>query len=174
MFQIKVAEYWILYKAPSSTRVVDHFQNEHTIIRWKGSGRKKLVRTTAKKEEVKMAITANPCLSVCKLSMLVHVFRASTHGLLQELKLYLYRFSVRQALRIPDYDNYSIRPRFFFFFDEAWVHLDGYMNSQNYRFWASENPEAFVENGIHPQKIGIWRAISYRYVVGPLLLSATK
>ncbi len=29
------------------------------------------------------------------------------------------------------------------------------MNSQNYRLWVSENPEAFVETGIHPQKIGV-------------------
>jgi len=27
-----------------------------------------------------------------------------------------------------------------FFTDEAWFHLSGYVNSQNYRTWRTENP----------------------------------
>jgi hypothetical protein len=34
--------------------------------------------------------------------------------------------------------------------------LSGYVNSQNYRIWSSENPHAFVETRLHPVKVGVW------------------
>jgi hypothetical protein len=33
----------------------------------------------------------------------------------------------------------------FFFDDEAWFHLLGYLNSQNIRMWSAENPHFFQE-----------------------------
>ncbi len=50
---------------------------------------------------------------------------------------------------------------FFFFFDEAWVHLNSYINSQTYRMWTSENPHTFTKKEPHSQKIGIWWATSF-------------
>ncbi len=168
-------------------RIIDRFQKDHTLERRKGSGRPKTARTAANREEVRIAITQNPRLSVRKLSAAVSVSRPSTHRLLKELKLYPYRFSVRQELKIPDYHRRLVYCRWLrnfirpgiakfdnvFFSDEAWVHLDGYVNAQNYRLWASENPEAFVEKGLHPQKLGIWCAISRKRVVGPFFFSQT-
>jgi hypothetical protein len=46
------------------------------------------------------------------------------------------------------------------FSDEAWFHLSGYLNSQNSRFWSSENPHLFHEVPLRSQKIGCWCAIS--------------
>ncbi len=54
-----------------------------------------------------------------------------------------------------------------FYSDEAYIHLERYINSQNYRLWASENSNAFVENRLHPQKVGMWCAVSRKRVVGP-------
>lgn len=55
-----------------------------------------------------------------------------------------------------------------FMSDEAWFHLSGYINSQNYRTWATENPHNFVETALHPQKIGVWVAMSRRRIIGPI------
>lgn len=60
-----------------------------------------------------------------------------------------------------------------FFTDEAWFHLSGYVNSQNFRIWGAENPHEFVETNLHPQKIGVWVAISRRRIIGPVFFQET-
>jgi hypothetical protein len=60
-----------------------------------------------------------------------------------------------------------------FFPDEAWFHLSGYENSQNSRFWSSENPHLFHEVPLHSQKIGCWCAISRKQIVGLIFFSET-
>jgi hypothetical protein len=37
-----------------------------------------------------------------------------------------------------------------FFTDKAWFHLSGYVNSQNYRIWRTENPHNYIETALHP------------------------
>jgi uncharacterized protein YkuJ len=41
-----------------------------------------------------------------------------------------------------------------FFSDEAWFHLNGYINSQKSRLWNAENPHAVIESPLHSVKIG--------------------
>lgn len=60
-----------------------------------------------------------------------------------------------------------------FFSDEAWFHLSGYVNSQNFRTWASENPHNYSETSLHPIKVGIWVAISRRRIIGPIFFHDT-
>lgn len=60
-----------------------------------------------------------------------------------------------------------------FMSDEAWFHLSGYVNSQNYRTWGTENPHEFVETSLHPQKIGVWVAMSRRRIIGPIFFNYT-
>ncbi|KAL1488740.1 hypothetical protein ABEB36_014539 [Hypothenemus hampei] len=55
-----------------------------------------------------------------------------------------------------------------FFSDEAWFHLSGYVNSQNYRTWSTENPHEFVETTLHPVKVRVWIAMSRRRIYGPI------
>ncbi len=38
--------------------------------------------------------------------------------------------------------------------DETWFHLNGYINTQNYRVWRSENPHVF-QTSLHPQKLAL-------------------
>jgi hypothetical protein len=54
---------------------------------------------------------------------------------------------------------------------EAWFHLSGYIHSQNYRTWATENPPNFVESSLHPQKIGVRVAMSRRRIIGPIFFN---
>ncbi|KAJ8894840.1 hypothetical protein PR048_000147 [Dryococelus australis] len=46
------------------------------------------------------------------------------------------------------------------FSDEAWFHLAGYSNSQNMRHWLGDNPHVLTEAPLHPQKLGVWCAVS--------------
>jgi hypothetical protein len=59
------------------------------------------------------------------------------------------------------------------FTDEAWLHLSGYVNSQNYRTWRTENPHNYTETPLHPQKIGVWCAISRHRIIGALFLGTS-
>jgi len=47
-------------------------------------------------------------------------------------------------------------------------HLSGYVNSQNSRIWASENPNAIHKEPLHSEKIGVWFGMSRRRITGPI------
>ncbi len=51
------------------------------------------------------------------------------------------------------------------------MHLDGFINAQNYRIWSSEKPQEYRETGLHPKKLGVWCAVSRRRIVGPIFLN---
>jgi hypothetical protein len=52
------------------------------------------------------------------------------------------------------------------FIDEAYFHLDGFVNNQNRRCWASENPHRVMEMTLHPAKCTILCAISKQGIIG--------
>lgn len=53
------------------------------------------------------------------------------------------------------------------FSDEAHFHLDGYVNKQNCRIWATENPRAIQEASHHPRRVTVWCAFWSHGVIGP-------
>jgi hypothetical protein len=59
------------------------------------------------------------------------------------------------------------------FRDEAWFHLNGYINSQNSQLWSAENPHAVIQSPLHSVEIGVWCAISRKRIVGPLFFGET-
>ena len=54
-----------------------------------------------------------------------------------------------------------------FFSDEAHFELGGYVNTQNFRIWGSENPHVIVERPLHPPKVTVWCALWSGGVIGP-------
>jgi hypothetical protein len=56
------------------------------------------------------------------------------------------------------------------FSDEAWFHLQGYINTQNNRSWNLQNPHVTHEVLLHPVKVGVSFAASTRRIVGPVFL----
>jgi hypothetical protein len=60
-----------------------------------------------------------------------------------------------------------------FFSDEAWLHLQGYINTQNNHCWSSQNPHLTHEVPLHPVKVGVWCAVSAKHTVGPVLFNET-
>ena len=59
------------------------------------------------------------------------------------------------------------------FTNEAWFHVSGYVNSQNTRVWASENPRVFLELSLHPEKVWVWCAIYGQRIIGPIFFEET-
>lgn len=59
------------------------------------------------------------------------------------------------------------------FTDEAWFYLTGYINSQNTRTWATENPHEILESPLHPEKIGVWCGITRKKIYGPIFFERT-
>ena len=43
--------------------------------------------------------------------------------------------------------------------DEAHFQLTGYVNKQNYRFWADTNPNELHERLLHASKVTVWCAL---------------
>jgi hypothetical protein len=60
-----------------------------------------------------------------------------------------------------------------FFPDEARFHLQGCINTQNNRYWSSQNPHLTHEVPLHPVKVGVWCALSARRVVVPVSFNET-
>jgi hypothetical protein len=59
------------------------------------------------------------------------------------------------------------------FSDEGWLHLQGYINTQNNRYWSSQNPYLTHEALLHPVKVGVWCTLSARRIVGPVFFNET-
>jgi hypothetical protein len=51
--------------------------------------------------------------------------------------------------------------------DEANFHLCGNVNSQNCRYWATENPRDIHQKPLHFEKVIVWCSVASSGVIGP-------
>ena len=51
--------------------------------------------------------------------------------------------------------------------DEAQVHVSGYVNKQNYHYWAPNNPHDLHQHPLHSAKVTVWCAVSSHGIIGP-------
>ncbi len=145
------------------------------------------VFTPEKVEEIGATFSDTPHSSICKVARRMGTSIKSTHCTTRPLKLYLYNVSVLHEVNPADclkciefckwllhlsHDNITVFDKFFFS-DEAWVQMNGYVNSQNYRTWSIENLHEYCEAGLHPPQVGVWCAISWRQIVGPIFFTTT-
>lgn len=49
--------------------------------------------------------------------------------------------------------------------------MSGYVNKQNYRFWAQENPHVSQTTTLKPQRVTAWCAVSSKGLLGPFFFS---
>jgi inhibitor of nuclear factor kappa-B kinase subunit alpha len=60
-----------------------------------------------------------------------------------------------------------------FFSDEAWFHMQGYINMQNNRYWSSQNSHLTHKVLLYPVKVGVWCAVRAIRIVGPVFFKET-
>lgn len=179
-FKLKYAD----HPAPNKTsifRLVKKFRTEFTL---KDAERKPRpsVLTPENLEKVRTKFQQNRSVSLRKASAQLGLSRMSIQRATKKLNLKPYRVTIHQELKFQDCpkreffsqwlinfakDNQAVFDNVFFS-DEAWFYLDGFINSQTYRVWSTENPHAYREKGLHPKKVGVWCAISRKRIVGPI------
>lgn len=172
--------------AQHQERVISRFMDSGSVCKGKSPGRPKIT-TPEVVANVQEHMLRSPQKSIRQLSQQVGVSYSSCRRVLkEELHMHPYKVSVVQELHPRDFiarvqycqwflehlnDNAVLDKTFFT--DEGWFHLNGYINSQNYRTWATENPHVTVETSLHPIKIGVWVAISRARIVGPIFFNTT-
>ena len=87
---------------------------------------------------------------------------------IQELKPHDFQPRLQYAVRLRELAENE--PNFFdklLMSDETHFHLNGFVNKQNCRFWAKENPRAVHQRKLHPVKRTAWCAITANEIIGP-------
>jgi transposase/AraC-like DNA-binding protein len=127
-------------------------------------------------------ITEHPTCGQREAAQRLGISRSTLQRIVKKrLKMHPYKIQMYQ--RLSDYDK---RRRLDFanavlilidegkldvnkiwFSDECHFWLDGYVNKQNYRFWAKENPYISRTTPLHPKKLTVWAALCDREVAGP-------
>ena len=111
--------------------------------------------------------------SLRRLSVRTDVFFRSVRRILKNrLHMHPYKITLVQEILLLDHNSRMQYCNFFqenlnnddvfdlrFFSNEAWFYLSGYIIKQNYRIWSVVNSHNFIEDLLHPVKIGIWLAI---------------
>ena len=149
------------------------------------SGRPTTSTTPDNIERVEEFYSEHPTISTRRAAQALDISRTSLMRIIRtKLKLFPYKIQVFQQLTQYDMDrrlefastlidkilDKSIRSRRIWFSDEAHFRLTGYVNKQNYRFWAKENPRIFETTTMKPQRITVWCAISERGIFGPVFI----
>jgi hypothetical protein len=133
------------------------------------------VLTEEKLDDIGARLEQAPRKSLQRLAQEIGVQKSSARGATQLLKLRPYKTTILHALQSHDPDDmvkfYSwflqsvvegeIDPQLKFFAAEAWFHLQGYVNTQNNRYWSSQNPHLTDEVPLHPVKVGVQEGLLY-------------
>lgn len=150
--------------------------------------RKRTVLTPTKVDEISQLMQASPSISLRQLKSKTNVSQSSCYTVVRKmLKLRPYKISTVHKLLDVDPDarinycrwmmqaitNGTINLDLTFFSDEAWFSLDGYLNSQNNRFWSLNNPHVFIESPLHSKKVGVICFMSRRRIIGPIFFRET-
>ena len=143
--------------------------------------RKRTVRIPENIEAISEKIDSNPTKSLRKLSQEVNLSYGSTRRIMRyDLSLFPYKIQVghkllpSDAIKRKEFCKWFLEKckdnRFLSHLvmsDEAHFYLDGVVNKQNCRIWASENPEVYTEHGPHGPRVTVWCGVTMRGIIGP-------
>src|SRR6185437_1012909 len=165
-----------------------HSHGQVTNQRKGNCGRKRSKCTPENVDRVRAAVGKSPKKSVRRASQQLQLSVGTVHTILTKfLKLYPYKIQIEQPLKQNDKlrrlefaqefgvflkDNPTVLNSIWFS-DEAHFWLNGYVNKQNMRFWAAEQPNETVCRPLHPQKTTVWCAISSTAIYGPIFIHET-
>jgi len=128
-----------------------------------------------------MPIVKSPRCSVRRHSTAIGLSDRSVWRILhKDLNFHLYKIAIVQELNDRDMANCRISSEQLLEMlkddgvintllktDEAYVHLLGYVNKQNYRYWAPENTQQLHQRPLHSERLTVWCGITSFGVLGP-------
>lgn len=145
-------------------------------------GRKRTKRTPLNAQKAREALQRSPQKSLRRLGQELGCSKTTAHRLARnDVQLFPYKVSVHQALSKVDKQSRLLYSGWFlrnceqdneflhriWFSDEAHFHMDGRVNSQNFRFWSTEPPDLVAEAPLHSVKCTAWCAMSSSGIIGP-------
>jgi len=149
-------------------------------LKKKPNGRPRSAPNPQNIEAVHVSVLRSPRRSVRKLAAAVRLSRECVRRSLHvDLKFHPYKLQIVQELE----NDHQLRLEFcqqvttninednkfldkLWMSDEAHFHLTGYVNKQNYRYWADSNPIEVHERPLH-SKVTVWCAVSSQRVKAP-------
>lgn len=161
---------------------IKNFEETGSALKRKPTGRPRSARTPQNIEAVRVLVLRSPRRSVRKQAAAVRLSRESVRRILHfDLKCHPYKLQIVQELKENDHQlrlefcqqimtNINEDNEFLdklWMSDEAHFHLTGYVNKQNYRYWADRNPNEVHERPLHSSKVTVWCAVSSHGVIGP-------
>ena len=157
------------------------FRQQGSVSDLPHTGRQVSVRKAENVALVEDSIAENPDTSIQRRATQIRMSRRSLPKLLRELHLFPYKIQVVQALQPTDLQSrlaYAVhiqqlaREQNEFIHklimsDEAHFQLNGFLNKQNCRIWAFENPKIVHQRELHPIKCTVWCGFISERVIGP-------
>ncbi|PSN57112.1 hypothetical protein C0J52_01298 [Blattella germanica] len=150
---------------------INNFEETGSALKKKPTGRPRSARTPQNIDVVRESQSAAVGMSresvrrILRLDLKFHPYKLQ---MVQELKENDYQlrlgFCQEMITKINNDDEFLNK---LWMSDEAHFHLTGYVNKQNYRYWADTNPNEVHERPLHASKVTLWCAVSSHGIIGP-------
>ncbi|XP_076045826.1 uncharacterized protein LOC143028071 [Oratosquilla oratoria] len=145
------------------------------------TGRPRSARAPQNIEAVRVSVLWSPRRSVRKQTARFSVSRESVLRILNFcINFHPYKLQIVQQMKENDRQLRLFCQQFMTninedneFLDKLWMsdedhfNFRGYVNKQNYRYWADSNPKEVHERHLHVRKVTVWCAVSSHVVIGP-------
>lgn len=163
-------------------KIVQKFKQTGSVADVKIPLRARVRRSAENIAAVRENVAESPDTSIRHRAQELNLSATTLHRILKkDLSLHAYKIQLTQELKPADHLNRrtfadwvheqrQIDEDFsqkIIFSDEAHFHLSGFVNKQNCRIWADENPRTIVEKLMHPQKVTVWCAFFAGGIIGP-------
>lgn len=162
-------------------RCLKNFSSSGNLDKKKSKGRSVSVTTASNLEKAKQIIEEKRNVSLRHLSQQLGTSYGSAHTIVKKkLFLHPYKIQICQKLQPGDFDR---RVQFcewllqkledpdflggLIMSDEAHFSLSGYVNKQNMRFWAKENPMEIKDVPLHSERVTVWCGFMEGCIIGP-------
>lgn len=131
---------------------------------------------------VLLTIQDNPHSTLNQVASDFNMAASTVHKIVKKAKYHPYKVCLVHELNEDDFDrriqfceqmqelctNNNNFVKKIIFSDEATFFLNGHVNRQNCRYWATENPRWMMEYRTqHPQKVNVWCGIVEGRILGP-------
>jgi len=160
-------------------RWVVSFRTTGSVMKRTSTGRPRTAWTPENVESVRRSVTESPRRSTRRPASILGLSHCSLQRILHgELNFHPYKIMIVRKLLPSDFVQHRLFCErmleiiacddvMLMMSDEAYFHLDGYVNKQNCRFWAAENPRELHQRPLHTAKVSVWCGISKVGIVGP-------